>query len=206
MDSQYVWTIVVAVVLLSAVVQVVTALWLRGAIARQLGAGAVRAAVGSAHPAGAGGDADDFAELAPELVNLARAATNTAIRNEEVHEWHQLDLFPLGSDDISEAVRDKLRRASFDAVAARSALFVALRRNRALIPAPLETELRGFCERLEPTEEGTRAERKRRLAGDLDALEHRMRGYLGADMRASTSAHEADSGNAGSLENARAGR
>lgn len=184
MDSESVWTIVVAVVLLSAVVQVVVALWLKGAIARQLAGGAAgRGATSSLESEAGDAGSYGFAEIAPELVNLARAASNTAIRNEEVHEWHQLDLFPLGNDDISEAVRDKLRRASFDAVAARSALFVALRRNRALIPAPLEAELRSFCERLEPSEEGTRAERKRRLAADLDALEHRLREYLGADMR-----------------------
>lgn len=192
MEPEFVWTIVGAVVLLSAAVQVLTALWLKGAIARQLAAGTTRdgsvtAADLDVQPA----NADGFADLAPELVNLARAATNTAIRNEEVHEWHQLDLFPLGSDDISEAVRDKLRRASFDAVAARSALFVALRRNRALIPAAIEGELRAFCERLEPTEEGTRAERKRRHAADLDALERRMREYLGADMRADRHAADA---------------
>ncbi|HEX6589775.1 MAG TPA: hypothetical protein VF039_12195 [Longimicrobiales bacterium] len=187
MNSEFVWT-VVAIVLLSGAVQFGIALWLRNAL-RQPGvvAGAGHA---GADRGGftAGSGAEGFADLAPELVNLARAATNTAIRNEEVHEWHQLDLFPLGSDDISEAVRDKLRRASFDAVAARSALFVALRRNRGVIPTPLAGELGAFCERLEPSDEGTRAERKRRLAADLDALERHLRDYLGADMRGSVSA------------------
>ena len=184
MDSESVWTIVVAVVALSAAVQVALAVWLRNAITRGRAAGPSGLQAAPSPETETDADAPyGFAEIAPELVNLARAASNTAIRNEEVHEWHQLDLFPLGNDDISEAVRDKLRRASFDAVAARSALFVALRRNRSIIPAPLDAELRGFCERLEPSDEGTRAERKRRLAADLDALERRLRDYLGADMR-----------------------
>ena len=44
---------------------------------------------------------------------------------------------------------------------------------------PLEGELRTFCERLEPTEGGTRAERKRRHAADLDALERQLGDMLG---------------------------
>lgn len=184
MESEYLWTAILVAIAASALLHVAVGLWLQRSLVRVLGRVPSSAADFPTSPAAsAEGSADRMAEVAPELVMLARMATDSAIRTEEVHEWHQLDLFPLGSDDISQAVRDKLRRALFDAVTARSALFVALRRNRAVIPAPVEAELRAFCERLEPTEEGTRAERKRRLAADLDALEHRLREYLNEDMR-----------------------
>ena len=189
MDSESVWTIVVAVVLLSAATQVLTATWLRRSLMRELAASAppanAAADVGVSLARGESvepGDPARLAEIAPELVSLARAATESAIRTEEVHEWHQLDLFPLGSDDISEAIRDKVRRASFDALATRSALFLAIRRHRGAIPAPLEAELRGFCDRLDPDDGSSRSERKRRLAADLDALEAGLRETIGADL------------------------
>lgn len=182
MELEYLAAVVVAALVVSALVHGLIAVWLKGAIVRALASSADGTGSGGVVRASTeAGDPERFTEIAPELVNLARAATGTAIRHEEVHEWHQLDLFPLGTDDISEAVREKVRRAAFDAVAARSALVHAVRRHRSAIPAPLEAELSAFCERLEPGDGGSRLERKRRLATELDALESRLRDALVVD-------------------------
>lgn len=171
---------VVVVVLVSAALQWLFAIWLKRGLLRELSTRSGGPAAGSQASDESGG-AERFAEVAADVVTLARAAANAAIRNEEVHEWHQLDLFALGADDISETIRDRVRRAAFDAVAARSAFFVALRRHGAAIPVPLETELRAFGQQLDRDESGTRAERKRKIVAELDAVEARIREALGAD-------------------------
>lgn len=183
MDSQDLFVVVFAAVAASALVHGLIALWLKRSIERRLSPGVATpatAATARAADAPRAPDAqtDLFSDLAHELVTLARAATDTAVRNEEAKEWHRPNAG--GSDEIADVVRDRLRRAAWSAVAARSALTEAVRRNRATIPAGLESELYAFCDRLAAEENGTPAERKRRLSADLDALETRFRDALGA--------------------------
>ena len=137
---------------------------------------ATAARVIDAHAAGAAG----FGDVAPELVALVRSATDAAMRREEVNEWHRPGLNALGSDDISESIRRRIRRAQFEALTARTALQGAIRKHRAAIPADLDAELRSFCERLEANGDGSSAATKRRLSADLDALESRIRESMSA--------------------------
>ena len=193
MDRQDLLFVVLAAVAASALVHGLIALWLQRAIERRLSslgtttptttriAGTAGAPSAAARAADA--QTDLFSDVAQELVNLARSATDTAMRNEEAKEWHKPNAG--GSDEIADVVRDRLRRAAWSAVAARSALTEAVRRNRATIPAALESELYAFCDRLAADDGGTTAERKRRLSADLDALESRFRETLGATRLAS---------------------
>lgn len=127
--------------------------------------------------------ADRLADVAHELVTLARTATDAAIRREEIHDWHRPDLETLGSDDIAASIRDQLRRSSLNAVAARSALVLAIRRHRDAIPDELESAIVSFCDGLNDDAAGAAAgrDRRRALATALDALEGRFGEVLGAD-------------------------
>ena len=179
MQSGFAWGAFVGALVGSVVAFVVVALIVRGWLERRLAAlGGV-----AARPAEAPATSDAaLADVAPELVTLARAATDSAIRSEELNDWHRPSMTELGSDDVSDIIRGKLRRASFAAVAARAALAAAVRRHRAALPASLANELTDFCERLESNGNGaTSGDRKRRLGADLDVLEARIRDALGSD-------------------------
>lgn len=161
----------------SVVAYALTGAALRRRIDERLGAFETTASrMIDAHAAGAAG----FGDIAPELVGLVRSATDAAMRREEVNEWHRPSLNALGSDDISESIRGRIRRAQFEALTARTALQGALRKHRAAIPAELDAELRSFVERLESNGDGSSAAAKRRLSADLDAIEGRIRESLSA--------------------------
>ena len=121
---------------------------------------------------------DRFAEIAAELIDLARAATESVVRSAEVHEWHRPNM-ALGADDVAAVIRDKLRRASFNAVAARSQLVGAMRRHAASLPQPIESDLRAFCAHLDGNGDASSVEHRRRLADELEKLETRFRDALG---------------------------
>jgi hypothetical protein len=182
MESGLAWGAFVGALVGALVAGAVVGFIVKRALVRRLDALDAR---GSASVAAlpSGHDGDRFAEIAPELVTLARTATDSAIRREEVHEWHQPDLFAQSEDDIAQTVRAKVRRASFNVAVSRSALHGALRRHAASLPASLADELAAFADRLEPNGDGSPAERKRRLAADLDALESRVREALAASAR-----------------------
>ena len=187
MDWEYLGGAALAAVIASVVAHVLFRVWLDRALERRLGA---FAAGEQAPGSGEGAQPEDsraagagrFAEIAPELVSLARSATDSVIRKEEVHEWHGPNLSALGSDDISDVIHENLRRASLNALAARSLLSEAIRKHRASIPPELAGELTAFCERLSTDEPGSATERKRRLATELDALEAGFRDALGANL------------------------
>ena len=149
-------------------------------IERRIGADA-RLAVPSAAAESSTASTDHFAEIAPELVTLARSATDSAIRREELHEWHQPDLFAESEDDITQTIRAKLRRATFNVAVAKSALQGAVRRHAAALPADLRAELTAFSATLDAEDGAAPYERKRRLAAELDAIEARIRAALGAN-------------------------
>ena len=178
MESGFVWGAFLGALAGSALAFAVAALVVRAWLDRRL----ARAGSAPAHAASDGPVRDDaFADVAPELITLARAATDSAIRTEELNDWHRPSMSSLGSDDVSEIIRGKLRRASFNAVASRAALSTAIRRHRASLPAALESDLLRFCEGLETDGNGaSSSERKRKLAADLDRLEARVREALAA--------------------------
>ena len=207
MDWRYLAGAVLAAIAASALVHVLLGVWLRGALDRRLEAfradaareleafrsGAARqleALEGEASKQRAltEASADRFADVAEELVNLARNATESAIRKEELDEWHRPSQAALGADDVSEAIRGRLRRASWEAVAATSSLSAGMRKHRALIPAALEAELSSFCDRLNAKEGDDASDRKRALAAALDALESRFRESLSSAAAAPASA------------------
>lgn len=192
MDWEYVGVAALAALIASVVAHVLFRAWLDRALERRLEAFAAREP-GRGRGEGAtpedlrGAGVGHFAEIAPELVSLARSATDSAIRKEEVHAWHGPNVSAIGSDDISDVIHENLRRASLNALVARSLLSEAIRKHRSSIPTELEAELRAFCDRLSSDEAGTAAERKRRLAGELDALEAGFRDVLGANLTATAS-------------------
>lgn len=193
MDWEYLAVAILAAVAVSALVTGLVGVWLKGSVDRRLDAFAASAAAQlEAFRAEAARQqeahavrADRFADVADELINLARRATESAIRSEELNEWHRPNAAALGSDDVSEAIRGRLRRASWDTAAATSSLSAAIRRHREVIPGVLEQELAAFHDRLTSASgEGASSERKRELAGALDSLESRFRDLLGASVPA----------------------
>ena len=179
--SSVFWSALGGALLGSAIAVAFGAVLVRGMLDRRLASlAAVPVQNADIAPASRSG----FTEIAPELVALVRTATESAIRREEVTEWHRPSLAGGTSDDVSEVIRGRLRRASFNAVAARAALNAGIGRFRGAIPADLETELRAFCTRLDSEEDAPSSERKRRLAEDLDAIETRIREALGSGLAA----------------------
>ena len=179
MESDFAWSAFLGALVGSLIVGGLTLVLIKRSLERGLSApdlpaqGALDAGTAPA-PAG-----ERFAEIAPELVTLARSATDSAVRREELHEWHQPDLFSQSEDDISQTIRAKLRRATFNVAVAKSALQGAIRRHGASVPAELRSELTAFAALLDAEDGGTPSARKRRLAAELDALEARIRDSLG---------------------------
>ena len=179
--SSVFWSALAGALVGSAVAVAFGALLMRGWLRRALTANgsAATQVADSATTSHAG-----FTDVAPELVALARTATESAMRREEVNEWHRPSLAGGTNDDVSEVIRGRLRRASFNAVAARAALNAGIGKHRGAIPADLEAELRAFCSRLDGDDDAPSSERKRRLAEDLDAIEARIRDALGSGLAA----------------------
>lgn len=183
MESGFVWGAFFGALAGALIAGMAVAAVVKRALDRRLGAHAsLGAEPVSQEPAATNGER--FAEIAPELVTLARSAADSAIRREELHEWHQPDLFAESEDDISQAVRAKLRRATFNVAVARSALQGAIRRHGGTLPADLRAELAAFSAALEAEDGGSPYERKRRLAAELDAVESRIRDALGTSAAA----------------------
>lgn len=195
MDMMYLAVAVVAAVAVSALVHAWLGARLERSVERRLAAmsGDVNRALESFRAASERSEAEEeghrarhadrLADVAHELVTLARNATDAAIRHEEIHDWHRPGLAGLGDDDIAASIRDQLRRSSLNAVAARSALVLAIRRHRDAIPDELEAAIVSFCDGLNDDGGAGAAARDRRraLALALDALEGRFGEVLGAD-------------------------
>ena len=177
MESGFAWSAFLGALIGALVAGLLALALVKRALDRRLGGSDSAPATSASDPATSG---ERFAEVAPELVTLARSATDSAIRREELHEWHQPDLFAESEDDISQTIRAKLRRATFNVAVAKSALQGAIRKHGAAMPAELRAELTAFSAALDAEDGGAPHERKRRLSTELDALERRIREALGA--------------------------
>jgi len=179
MESGFAWSAFLGALVGSLLIGGLALALIRRSIARALGGVVTPAESAPAADVAAAPTGERFAEIAPELVTLARSATDSAVRREELHEWHQPDLFSESDDDISQTIRAKLRRATFNVAVAKSASQGAIRRHGAIVPPELRSELTAFAALLDAEDGATPSARKRRLAAELDALETRIRESLG---------------------------
>lgn len=179
MDSGFAWSAFLGALVGSVLVGGIGLVLMKGTLDRRLSGAPATVQPQLEGEASAVPSGERFAEIAPELVTLARSATDSAMRREELHEWHQPDLFSQSEDDISQTIRAKLRRATFNVAVAKSALQGAIRRHGASVPAELRSELTAFAALLDAEDGGTPSARKRRLSAELDALEGRIRDSLG---------------------------
>ena len=103
MESAFAWSAFLGALVGTLAVGVLAVVLMQRSLDRRLAQLGTAAGAAASEPAAA--TADRFAEVASELVTLARSATDSAISREELHEWHQPDLFTESQDDITETVR-----------------------------------------------------------------------------------------------------